>query len=220
MYQKSGCCMLPNNKKDDCCCKDGILCALDWFFQDFLVKPTNRNCIETGTLKYYPKLQDLSTSPISNIIYNIPYITTDIVPIYIDSYIVEPYTGDISYLNICKLYGFEFQISSTCTVMKEADITSRFCKIHYSSSNGCCCKNGTLEYLLKARDFLLNLPTTNSVILSTPANSFRVTKILAINSDTVWAKNIVIDPITGDPTTIYYVLSLCELIGITLSKTI
>lgn len=215
MYQNS-CCPPPTHKKDDCCCKDGMLCALDWFYQDFLVKPTGNNCIEPGTLKYYPILPELpGPIAISNTIYNIPYITPDIVPVYIEN-LGEPYDGDITYLNICKLHGFEFELKdAACETIKEADITSKFSKIRYTSSNGCCCKNGTLEYLLKARDFLLNPPATNLVILSTPANSFAVTQILAINSDAIWAKNVVTTP---SAKTTYYVLSLCEIIGITLDK--
>ncbi|MCR8744603.1 hypothetical protein [Romboutsia lituseburensis] len=226
MYQNGGCCT-PQSKNinSECCCKNGILCALDWFYQDFLLK--GQKCIKD--LKYYPILPNFNQfitgteidKPISNIIYNIPYITQDIVPIYTNTPVDEPYKGNITYLNICKIEGFEFKINSTnCTaITKESDIASRFCKISYSSPCGCCCKNGTLEYLLKAKDFLLNVPsgTLDSVVLSTQNNSFEVTQILAVNPDTVWAKNDkTLD--NNTPVTTYYVLSLCELIGISLNR--
>lgn len=227
MYQNGGCCIPQSvNKKDDCCCKNGILCALDWFYQDFLLK--GQKCIID--LKYYPTLQNFNqfitgtkvNKSIPNTIYNIPYITQDIIPIYTTTPVDEPYKGDITYLNICKIEGFEFKINSTnCSaISKESDIASRFSKISYSSPCGCCCKNGTLEYLLKAKDFLLNLSTgtINSVVLSTQTNSFEVTQIIAINSETVWAKNTKTLDNNNLPITTYYILSLCELIGITLNR--
>lgn len=58
-------------------------------------------------------------------------------------------------------------------------------------------------------------PNVNAVILSTLTNSFKITDILAINPDTVWAKNVTTTPTTS---TIYYILSLCEITSITLDS--
>lgn len=230
MYN-NGCCTPPSSRKDNCCCKDGIICALDWFFQDFLLK--EKTCIKTGSLMYYPKASSVQVSPqstnptlqpISNIIYNIPFITQEVVPVYTSQQKSGPYVGDITYLNICKLHGFQFELNGNCKSSKESEITSRFSKIKYISPNNCCCKNGILEFLLKARDFLTNpcsepVGSGDSVILSTSSNSFRVTQILAINPDTVWAKNEIPKSDYNPAKTIYYVLSLCEVIGITLDRT-
>ena len=30
MYN-NGCCTPPSPRRDNCCCKDGIICAIDWF---------------------------------------------------------------------------------------------------------------------------------------------------------------------------------------------
>ena len=230
MYN-NGCCTPPSPRRENCCCKDGIICALDWFFQDFLLK--ENTCIKTGSLMYYPRLSPVQVlpqqninptqEPISNIIYNIPFITQEIVPVYITEQKSGSYIGDITYLNICKLHGFQFELNDDCKRSKESDIISRFSKIKYSSPNNCCCKNGILEFLLKARDFLTNpcsdpVDSNASVILSTSDNSFRITQILAINSDTVWAKNEIPKLGSSPAKTIYYVLSLCEIIGITLDR--
>ena len=223
MYQNSGCCTPPNRKQDNCNCKDGILCALDWFYQDCLL--SGNACLKD--IKYYPQLPSIYDfnvdEPISNTIYNIPYITQDIVPIYTSTPISEPYTGNITYLNVCKIDGFEFKIRDGCSATRiESDICIRFSKISFCSPSSNCCKNGTMEFLLKAKDFLLNLPTTATqyVTLSTSTKSYRATQILAINNDTVWFK----DTCTFDSCdsafagTTYYVLSLCELIGITFNR--
>ncbi len=225
MYHNNGCCTPPVRHNHDCSCKDGMLCALDWFFQDFLLKPTDNNCITT--LYYYPQLPSLLPVPpaidptiVPNLIYNIPYLTSDIVPVYTDECcaVGVPYQGDITYLNICKLNGFEFTLKDTCKLQKESDIQSRFSKIKFCSPSSNCCKNGILESLLKARDFLLQDETgLSSVILSNYSNSFRIKNILAINSDTVWAKIDTVDALLN-PITKYYVISICELIGITLDK--
>lgn len=223
MYQNCGCCTPPNRKKDNCSCKDGILCALDWFYQDFLLK--GNGCLTS--IKYYPELPSMpdftTDEPISNTIYNIPYITQDIVPIYTTTPATEPYNGNIIYLNICKLDGFEFKVKDNCVASRiESDICLRFSKISYSSINCNCCKNGTMEFLLKAKDFLLNLPTDTAqyVTLSTLTKSYRATQILAINNDTVWFKDTcTLDSCdSGFAGTTYYILSLCELIGITFNR--
>lgn len=225
MYQNCGCYTPPNHKKDNCSCKDGMLCALDWFYQDFLLK--GNSCLTS--IKYYPELPNFydctQGNTITNTIYNIPYITQDIVPVYTSIPATEPYTGDITYLNICKLDGFEFKIRNNCDIYKiENDICLRFSKISYSSINCNCCKNGTMEFLLKAKDFLLNLPTDTAqyVTLSTSTKSYRATQILAINNDTIWFKNTCTSETdsseTTAPVTTYYVLSLCELIGITFNR--
>lgn len=207
MYQNNCCCTPPYNKKDDCCCKDGMLCALDWFYQDFL---STTQCITN--VKYYPEIPKFNNQSIPNDIKDILYITPDIVPIYTDNT-----KNDLTYLNICKINGFEFQINknnSNCT-FKDSDIINRFNKVRYVSPKSCCCKNGVLEYLLKAREFLQSPPNVNAVILSTPTNSFKITDILAINPDTVWAKNVTTTPTAS---TIYYILSLCEITSITLDS--
>lgn len=224
MYN-NGCCTPPVPIRNDCCCKDGIICALDWFFQDFLSVPSK---IEPETLKYYPELMG-----ISNIIYGIPYVSPDIVPIYIDEPTGEsptdPYCGDITYLNICEIEGFEFQLSTTLPTgvsqtTIESSITTRFSKIKYGSPNACCCKNGLMEYLLKARDFLNNpcvcgtgASTDVSVTISTSDRNYNITDILAINQDTVWAKETTLSD--GETTTVYYVISLCKIIGLTFNRT-
>lgn len=222
MYN-NGCCTPPIQRRDDCCCKDGIICALDWFFQDFLSVPP---IIKSGTLKYYPELVN-----VANIIYGIPYISPDIAPIYINEPTgapTDPYCGDITYLNICEIEGFEFELELPVGVARttiESNITTRFSKIKYCAPNNCCCKNGLMEYLLKARDFLANpcpcgtgASTDVSVTISTCKKSYNVTDILAINQDTVWAKEDI--PSTGTPTqTIYYVISLCKIIGLTFNRT-
>ena len=226
MYN-NGCCTPPIPRRDDCCCKGGIVCALDWFFQDFLSIPP---IIQKGTLKYYPQLPDIYTQGISNIIYGIPYISPDIVPVYISEPTgtpKDPYCGDITYLNICEIEGFEFQLELPTGVTRpsiESSISSRFSKIKYCSPNSCCCKNGLMEYLLKARDFLTNpcpcgtvVSTDVSVTISTCKKSYNVTDILAINQDVVWAKEDI--PSTGTPTqTVYYVISLCKIIGLTFNR--
>lgn len=229
MYN-NGCCTPPLPKKDECCCKDGIICALDWFFQDFLSVPS---IIEPKTLKYYPKLESIYSQDIPNIIYGIPYISPDIVPIYINEPTggpTAPYCGDITYLNICEIEGFEFQLKSSLPVgvtkqSIESSISTRFSKIKYCSPNNCCCKNGLIEYLLKGRDFLTNpcpcgtgASTDVSVTISTCKKSYNITNILAINQDTVWAKEDI--PSTGTPTkTVYYVISLCKIVGLTFNRT-
>ena len=135
MYN-NGCCTPPSPRRDNCCCKDGIICALDWFFQDFLLK--ENRCIKTGSLMYYPRLSPVQVlpltninptlEPISNIIYNIPFITQEIVPVYITEQKSGSYIGDITYLNICKLHGFQFELNGDCKSSKESDIISRFSK--------------------------------------------------------------------------------------------
>lgn len=214
MFENNGCCT-PPQKKDDCCCKYGILCALDFFYQDFLVTGTGNNCIATGTLQYYPLLPPVisgtTQTQIPNTIFGIPYITQDIVPVF-------PYTGDkddITYLNLCKLQAFEFQVNTPCAGSIDSIISLNFSKVRYTSPKSCCCKNGLIEYLLKAKDFLLTPPNNNVVYISTPSNTFAFTQILAINKDTVWGKNVVVDTTT---TTTYYVVSLCEIVGITFDK--
>lgn len=211
------CCIPPTPRKEERCCKDGIICALDYFYQDFL---STTQTIEAGSLSYYPKLED-----VSNIIYNIPYITPDIVPVYITEItnLKDSYCGDITNLNICGIEGFQFQFTENVVkTIKEADITTRFSRVRYVSPKNCCCKNGLIEHLLKARDFLINpdicngQTLTGSVILSTVTNSFTVSGILAINTDTVWAKYDV--PNSSPQQTIYYVISLCKLLGITFHK--
>lgn len=216
MFENNGCCT-PPPKRDDCCCKDGILCALDFFYQDFLAASASSNCIKSESLKYYPILPPVKVDTlqiiIPNTIYGIPYIAPDIVPVF-------PYPSnrdDISYLNTCKINAFEFQVDNStrpCTDM-DNKITYTFSKIRYTSPKSCCCKNGLIEYLLKAKDFLLPYTNGNAVYISTPDNTFTFTQILAINKDTVWGKNVVLD---DNPTTIYYVISLCEIIGITFDK--
>lgn len=206
MYQNYGCCTPPYAKKDECCCKDGIICALDFFYQDSLSIPS---CITN--LKYYPELPAIDGVTIPNTIFQIIYITPDIVVTYPDDT-----KEDTVYLSICKLNGFQFNIDSLegCQ-SKEMQIISKFNKIKYVSPNGCCCKSGVLEYLLKARDFLELNHETRSVILSTTTNSFRVNYLIAINPETVWGKYVT----NGvNPTTTYYVLSLCEIEGITLDN--
>ena len=207
-------CFYPFNKAIPCSCKDGMLCALDWFFQDFLLKPSGNNKIES--LFYYPKFPT-----VSNTIYNIPYLTNDIVPVYIDPYNTNnpgddktAYNGDIAYLNICKLDGFKFTLKPDKTSV-ESDIQTRFSKIKYCQPSANCCKNGILESLLKARDFL---ESPYSVTISNNSGDFVITSILAVNSDTVWAKfNGEVD---GEVVVCYYVFSNCEIIGITLDKVV
>ncbi|MEG0181051.1 MAG: hypothetical protein RR657_04110 [Peptostreptococcaceae bacterium] len=211
MNQNNGCCTPPYPKKDDCCCKDGIICALDLFYQDFL---STTQCFKE--IKYYPSLPTFDVGGtikiIPNTITDILYITPDIVPIYTDDT-----KEDLTYLNICKINGFEFTIDTTNTScnFKDTDITNRFNKVRYVSPKSCCCKNGILEYLLKTREFLQTPPKVNAAIISTSTNSFKITDILAINPDTLWAKNVITDPTAS---TTYYVLSLCEITGITLDK--
>lgn len=214
--ENNGCCA-PPPRRDDCCCKDGILCALDFFYQDFLLASSSNSCIVSGSLKYYPIAPPVSingtTVQIPNTIYGIPYISQDIVPVY-------PYTGnrdDVNYLSTCKINGFEFKVSSdACATTIESKITYSFNKIRYTSPNSCCCKNGLIEYLLKAKDFLLTPPDQNAVYVSVPNKSFTFTQILAINKDTVWGKYV--DPSTTPATTTYYVVSLCEIEGILFDK--
>lgn len=219
MYN-NGCCIPPSPKRDDCCCKDGIICALDWFFQDFL---STSSIIKEETLKYYPVLVENK-----NTIYGIPYISPDIVPVYIQEPTgtpTDPYCGDITYLNICEIEGFEFELKDeVVSSMIDNNITTRFSKIKYSSPNKCCCKNGLMEYLLKGRDYLNNpctcgevISTDVSITISTCKKNYNVTDILAINSDTVWAKENI--PSTGEPTqTIYYIISLCKIVGLTFNR--
>ncbi len=216
MYYNNNCCLPPKPKKDYCSCKEGILCALDWFYQNSI---STSPCIAPDTLMYYPVLptitNDNPTTPIPNIIKKIPYLTQDVVPVYIDDLPTDPevpYTGDITYLNLCKIHGFSFQLDSTCSSQKEADISTRFSKFKLGPLDSNCCKNGVIEYLHRANDFLLDPNSLGStVILSTTSVSFRVTQILAINSDTVWAKY-------ANTTITYYVLSICELEGITFDR--
>lgn len=209
MFENNGCCA-PPQKKDDCCCKDGILCALDFFYQDFLVAPTGNNCITNGSLKYYPALTNVAPVT-SNIIYGIPYIAPEIVPVYISS----SNKDDITYLNICKIHGFEFKLKDGCTSKIETLIRDRFTKIKYCSPKNCCCKNGVIEYLVKGKAFLETPPLGNAIIISTSTESFKVDKIIAINPDTVWASGITN---ADSAQTTYYVLSICEISGITFDK--
>lgn len=223
MSYNNGCCPTTPPKNNDCSCKDGMLCALDWFFQDFLLRQTDNNSI--NALFYYPKLNDLMPIPpntqniqIPNLIFYIPYLTSDIVPVYINEYTKgEPYTGNITYLNICKLNGFFFTFKDSANKsQKENDIITRFSKLAYCKNNTCC-KNGVIESLLRARDFLLQDETGEYIVLlSNSTNSFRINNIIAINSDTVWAKYTFV---SDQPITYYYVLSICDLSGITLVKT-
>lgn len=207
MYSNN-CCCTPPPRRDYCSCKEGIACALDWFYQDLL--SSGSSSIVSGSLKYYPKLTD-----IKNTIYAIPFISPDIVPVYIDS--TDPTTSNLSYLSLCQLSGFEFQLNDTYKIAKENDIISRFSKICYTSPDSCC-KTGLMEYLLKTKQFLTDNVATNPIaIISVNSNqNFTVDTILAINKDTVWAKRTVTTPSVS---TTYYIISLCEIIGITLNKT-
>lgn len=219
-----GCYVPPIPPRDDCCCKEGITCALDWFFQDFLSTTPK---IAEGSLQYFPVLGP-SDNPLSNIIYGIPYISPDIVPTYVTppaGGAAAPYCGDITYLNICEIEGFSFQLNpdnqNSATTANE--IQTRFSKIKYVSPSICCCKNGLMEYLLKAKDFLTNpcicqegQGSDVSVTIYTCKNSYTATSILAINPDTVWVQNVV----SGEtPTTTYYVISLCKIVGIKFNRT-
>ena len=210
--QMNGCgCIPPKPSKNDCCCKDGILCVIDWLYKDFLVKPTGGNCIESGTLKYYPVLKKAGGSDenIPNVIYNIPYPTPDVLPIYIKESEEPPYDGNKTFLSVCKINAFEFKFKSeACEIQKDREINTLFSKIKCVSPKSCCCTNGLVEYLFRARDFL-DQNIDAHVVLSTEKESFRGNKFVAINSETVWLKNTEATPST------YYVVSLCELVGIT-----
>ncbi len=101
-----------------------------------------------------------------------------------------------------------------------------YSKIKYCSPGSSCCKNGLMEILLKARDYLKNpcicgegATTDVSVTISTCKMSYNITEILAINPDTVWAKEFIPATDEEEDKTIYYVISLCKIVGITFNRT-